>query len=437
MGGAILATAGYISVSRSAGPRECRAAARLDSGGLSQAPVVPPPDPRDARPRLPGPRYIWRLSIEVLSMTHLVRALLAGLSPGSARRVVLCRGGSPQDIDGERGCALVRLRRPVSARLISPPTRRSPSPSGRHEYDGQLPGLQRLPRCRRRSRVCSARAATSAAFDGAQLGRTTRFERDYLAAVIDEQLFWRAEAQWPQRNPAYYLDDLDPEPYLNKPYAPLAERMRAYIAYARAIPRVAAQIRANLRTPMPGPWIEYGANAFNGFADFYANDVAAIYTSVKDAGLQADLRAANAAAAAAMRELGGWLSSQRATATSDFAIGAALFSRMLAATEQVQLPLERVAEIGRARSRAQHRGAGVRLQAVAAAGNRRRVRRARALAQGRRWTRRAGPPTVAGARGLRAPVEHRHDSERRAGARRKRAALQRAELCVHHRARTL
>jgi hypothetical protein len=49
-----------------------------------------------------------------------------------------------------------------------------------------------------------------------------------------------------------------------------------------------------------------------------------------------------------MRELGSWLASQRATATSDFAIGAALFSRMLEATEQVRLPLERVAEIGRA-----------------------------------------------------------------------------------------
>ena len=50
--------------------------------------------------------------------------------------------------------------------------------------------------------------------------------------------------------------------------------MRAYIAYARDIPGATRQIRANLRTPMPAPWIEYGVNAFGGFAQFYTNDVA-------------------------------------------------------------------------------------------------------------------------------------------------------------------
>ena len=278
-------------------------------------------------------------------MKHLVRALLAALCLGPLG-VSFCAAAQPQDATASADARWSGfVDRFLEAHFAANPT--FAVASGRHEYDGQLPDYSPAALQAEIARLQHARSEI-AAFDGAQLGESARFERDYLAAVIDEQLFWRAEAQWPQRNPAYYLDDLDPEPYLNKPYAPLAERMRAYIAYARAIPRVAAQIRANLRTPMPGPWIEYGANAFNGFADFYANDVAAIYAPVKDAGLQADLRAANTAAAAAMRELGGWLSSQRATATSDFAIGAALYSRMLAATEQVQLPLERVAEIGRA-----------------------------------------------------------------------------------------
>jgi uncharacterized protein (DUF885 family) len=133
-----------------------------------------------------------------------------------------------------------------------------------------------------------------------------------------------------------------------KPYAPLEERMRAYIAYAKTIPNAVAQIHANLRTPMPRPLIDYGVNAFGGFVEFYARDVAPIYAEVADAGLQAELKQANTAAAAAMRELAAWLESERPRATDDFAIGAAKFSRMLEATEGVSLPLEKLAEVGRA-----------------------------------------------------------------------------------------
>ena len=76
--------------------------------------------------------------------------------------------------------------------------------------------------------------------------------------------------------PGVLLGFLDPEIYLSKPYAPLEQRMRAYIAYAREIPRVAAEIRANLRTPMPAPWIDYGVNAFGGFAEFFSDGRAAV-----------------------------------------------------------------------------------------------------------------------------------------------------------------
>ena len=211
-------------------------------------------------------------------MKHLVRALLAALCLGPLGVSFCAAEAQPQDATASADARWSGfVDRFLEAHFAANPT--FAVASGRHQYDGQLPDYSPAALQAEIARLQRARSEI-AAFDGAQLGESARFERDYLAAVIDEQLFWRAEAQWPQRNPAYYLDDLDPEPYLNKPYAPLAERMRAYIAYARAIPRVAAQIRANLRTPMPGPWIEYGANAFNGFADFYANDVAAIYTAV-------------------------------------------------------------------------------------------------------------------------------------------------------------
>ena len=135
---------------------------------------------------------------------------------------------------------------------------------------------------------------------------------------------------------------------------------------------------------MPRPWIDYGVNAFAGFADFYLKDVAPVYAEVADAGLQAELKQANAAAATAMRELAAWLESERSRATDDFALGAAMFSRMLEATESVSVPLERLAAIGPSGSRAQHGGAPRCLRTFPAGRHRRGVRRQGALAEARR-----------------------------------------------------
>ncbi len=219
--------------------------------------------------------------------------------------------------------------------------------AGRHEYDGRLPDFSAAALQKEDARLLAARQAILAV-DPAGLDAERRREREYLLAVVDKTLFWRTEAQWPYRNPAFYFDSIDPEIYLSKPYAPLAERLRAFIAYARALPAATRQIRANLRTPLAAPIIDYGVNAFGGYAEFFARDVRGIYAAVDDPKLQAELAEATQVASAAMQELADWLAAQRATATQEFAMGPQLFARMLAATEQVDVPLARLEAIGRA-----------------------------------------------------------------------------------------
>ena len=50
----------------------------------------------------------------------------------------------------------------------------------------------------------------ASAFDGAKLDPRRRFQRDYLLAVVDRDLFWLEEARFPCTNPAFYGDALDP-----------------------------------------------------------------------------------------------------------------------------------------------------------------------------------------------------------------------------------
>jgi hypothetical protein len=160
-------------------------------------------------------------------------------------------------------------------------------------------------------------------------------------------LFWQTSAEWPYRNPAWYIEKLDPSMYLTRDYAPLPKRLEGYLGYSRAIPAIAAAIRANLRTPMPRAFIERGVQGFSGYASFYRKDMPAIFAQVEDAKLKADLIAANDAAAKAMDDLTAWLESQRAGGTDDFALGAARFSEMLRVTERLDVPLEELELVGR------------------------------------------------------------------------------------------
>jgi uncharacterized protein (DUF885 family) len=216
---------------------------------------------------------------------------------------------------------------------------------GRHEFDGRLPdwsadGIA--------AEVKRLRAARDRATRVAGLSGAAAFERDYLVSQFDSDLFWLEDAERPFNNPAFYIGTLDPSPYLTRNYAPLEQRMRAYIAYARAIPRAASQIRANLRTPLARPLIERGISGFGGYSEFYRADAAKPFATVTDAGLQKELADANAAAATAMSDLQDWLKSQLPAATNSFALGPERFARMLRLTEGVTATLAELEAAGRA-----------------------------------------------------------------------------------------
>lgn len=215
--------------------------------------------------------------------------------------------------------------------------------SGRHEFDGRMPDWSR------------ATIETDVAALREQLGELSRqrvtraqeFERDYIQWIIESEIFWLETAAAPFRNPAWYLERLDPSVYLTREYAPLQKRLEGFLGYARAVPGLAAGIRANLRTPLPKPFIEHGVAGFAGYAEFFREEMPRIFAGLADEQLKAELGSATELAARAMSDLAAWLESQRATATGDFALGAPLFREMLRVTEQLDVPLEELELLGR------------------------------------------------------------------------------------------
>jgi hypothetical protein len=217
---------------------------------------------------------------------------------------------------------------------------------GRHAFDGQLPDWSAAGLAREVARLERSRARAQA-FADATLDQNARFERAYLLARIDSDLFWLRDVGMPFHNPAYYTGSLDPSVYLTRPYAPLAVRMKAFIAYARAIPRAAAQIRANLQTPLPRTYVTLGSNSFGGYVDFYRKQVPLIFAAVPDAALQSELRQALEPAAVAMQQLADWMRAEKDHATDDFALGPQRYAAMLWMTERVDTPLPELEAIAR------------------------------------------------------------------------------------------
>ena len=140
---------------------------------------------------------------------------------------------------------------------------------------------------------------------------------------------------------------LDPNTYVTTPYAPADQRARAFIAYAKHVPKALEQIKANLQLPLPRTFIDFGVASFGGFVDFYRNDVPQAFAEIPD-DLKKELTAAIEPAAVAMEDFAKWLESQRATANDNYALGPERFAAMLRMTENVDVPLEKIEAIGRA-----------------------------------------------------------------------------------------
>src|SRR5579883_737266 len=178
---------------------------------------------------------------------------------------------------------------------------------GRHEFDGKLPDFSPAALDREIARLHAARDRAQK-FQEGSLDRRQRFERDYLIWAIDNDLFWRESVRWAYKNPYFYNDAIDPEVYLTRPYAPLNVRMKAFIDYERALPRVLEQIRDNLQItrPLPRTYVERGRELFGGMAQYFEKDVPGIFSPAPDPALKTAFEGANGFAVRALKALDRW-----------------------------------------------------------------------------------------------------------------------------------
>ena len=216
---------------------------------------------------------------------------------------------------------------------------------GAHQYDGKWADWSAAG-LKARGDFLRGVIASAKGFDG--LSKEDAFTRDYMVKVAEGQLFWLEEADQPHKNPAWYVGNFDPNVYLTREYADRPTRLKALLTFLQGVPAAATQIQANLKDPLPKSFIQFGASAFGGYAEFYKGDMLKAFADVKDPALQQQVADAAIKASAAMDGLTVWLQGQEANATQDFVLGESKFARMLSATEGVAVPLGELEKAGQA-----------------------------------------------------------------------------------------
>ncbi len=133
---------------------------------------------------------------------------------------------------------------------------------------------------------------------------------------------------------------------MERKFASPDERLRSLIARERQMPALLSDARVNLKNP-PRIFTEIAIEQLPDIISFFEHDVPAAFDDAKDPALKAGFAETNGTVIAALKSYLDWLKTDLlARSNGDFRIGAETFSKKLKYDEMVDIPLDKLLEIG-------------------------------------------------------------------------------------------
>ena len=217
---------------------------------------------------------------------------------------------------------------------------------GFHEYDGKISDYSRLALDAELSRLRRFDDRLSK-FDQSKLGPRQSIDLRILQMAVKKDLFEMQDMSVFERNPMIYARAADVNVYIKRNFAPLEDRVRSLIAIESQIPNILIAARTNLNEVLPKPYVELAIQIARGSSDFLKKDLVAAVAGLKDQQLRVAFQESNRKAANALNDYAAWLEREKLPKASlDFALGEEKFRRFLAQTELVDLPPQKILEIG-------------------------------------------------------------------------------------------
>ena len=224
---------------------------------------------------------------------------------------------------------------------------------GLHEYDGKITDYSRLALDAELSRLRRFDDRLSK-FDPGKLSPRQSIDLRILQTAVKKDIFEMQDMSAFERNPMVYARAADVNVYIKRNFAPLEDRVRSLVAIESQIPNILIAARTNLNAVVPKPYVELAIQIAKGSADFLKKDLVAAVGNLKDEQLRVAFHEANRKAANALNDYAAWLEREKLPKASlDFALGEEKFRRFLAQTELVDLPPQKILEIGMAQLKAE------------------------------------------------------------------------------------
>jgi uncharacterized protein (DUF885 family) len=219
--------------------------------------------------------------------------------------------------------------------------------AGLHEYDAQLESRSSSAVAREVRRLRATLQALMRIWPGA-LTEDARLDYQVLVSHAQAQLLELEDVRMWQRDPNLYnrLAASSIDNILKRNYAPIEQRLEAFLRREQAIQRLLSEARANLDNP-PRIYTEMAIAQTRGSLDYFSRVVPQMIERAAFGRLSAARRAevvsSNEATVAALSAFADWLERDLLPRSSgDFAIGAERFRRKLLYEEMVATPLSQL-----------------------------------------------------------------------------------------------
>ena len=185
-------------------------------------------------------------------------------------------------------------------------------------------------------------------FPAAGLDQSTQGDLAIMRSHVRSNLLELETIRGWEKNPDNYSSGIANSAFvlMERDFAPADERLRSLVARERLMPAVFTEAQRNLKNP-PRIYTEIALEQLPDIIDFFQHDVPSAFKAAKDPATIAEFQRTNAAVIAALTSYENWLKADLLPQSNgDFRIGAETFSKKLLYDEIVDVPLDRLLQIG-------------------------------------------------------------------------------------------
>ncbi|HEY2498471.1 MAG TPA: DUF885 domain-containing protein [Candidatus Angelobacter sp.] len=224
--------------------------------------------------------------------------------------------------------------------------------AGFHQYDNLLEDYSRAAIDQQITTLKSFQKVVSK-IDPLQLSLAVRTDEALVLNDINARLLTLENIRPWENNPDQYSSGITNSIFviMARTFAPPAQRLKSVIVREKQIPAVFQAARQNLKNPPP-IYVDVALEQIPGIISFFQKDVPEAFKDVKDQALLAQFQASNQKVIDELKSYQQWIEKDlKPQAHGDFRIGADNYSKKLLYDEDVDIPLDRLLEIGMANLR--------------------------------------------------------------------------------------